>query len=238
MDAKNATRLSCLGKVFSIFLLVCSLIGCAGGGRYIAEPSTPAEIGISGSNDDLHVTLNCLICGNAAGSWVKDAPWHEYILTIKTPPEKSLTIFKVALIDPTGVERLCGAHPGQLEQASENLLKMYKNQGIFDAAVAGGMAASILTAVPFIGPAFNLAGMGFQQGSHYADAKEKEAIQAEFERRRLQIPASLSGKANVRGSVFFPTIPNPKALVMEYRVGKEMGETKTLNMPLEKVQAK
>lgn len=223
---------------FSIFLtLGFSLISC-GGGRYVPDPSTPPEIGISASTDDLNVTLNSLIAANTPGSWMKDAPWHEYILTIKTPADKSLTIFKMALVDPTGVERSSGAEPDQLQHASDQLVKTYKNQGIADAAAAGGIAASLLTSIPFIGPALNLAGMGVQHGWNYADAKEKETLQAEFDRRRLQLPLSLSENANVRGSVFFPTIPSPKALIIEYRVGRDGGEMKTLKMPLEKIQGR
>jgi hypothetical protein len=221
--------------VFTIFLLGCFFAGCAGGGRYIKEPSAAPEIGIFAASDDLHVTLNCLIYANGPGSWVKDAPWHEYIVSVKTPPDKSLTIFKMALVDPTGVERMSGAHPAQLKQASESLLKMYKSQGTLGAAAAGGMAASFLTAIPLLGPAFNIAGMGLQKSGRYADAKDQEEIAAEFQRRQLPFPLSLSANANVRGSFFFPVIPNPKALVIDYRVGKEM-ETKTLKMLLEKAK--
>ena len=223
--------------VFTIFLLGCFFAGCAGGGRYIKEPSAAPEIGIFAASDDLHVTLNCLIYANGPGSWLKDAPWHEYVLSIKTPKDKILTIYKFALVDPTGVERMSGAHPVQLQKESETLLKIYQKEGISTAVMAGSVATAVLANIPLLGAATHLVLGGVGHSGRYADVKEGEAIQTEFKRRQLPFPLSLSEKADVRGSVFFPVIPNPKALVIEYRAGKAM-ESKTLKILLEKVQSK
>jgi len=212
----------------TVVAVICFL-SCAGtGARYIETPSTPPpETGISGSNSDLRVVLNCIICTDGPGSWVREAPWHEYIITVTTPPNKSLTINRVALIDPTGVQRVSGASPLQLRKASEELLKSYKRQGILAGATLGGMAAS--TAIPFIGPAFNAAGLAAQQSDMYASTKDQENINQEFARRSLPIPLSLSGNAHAKGSIFFPMIPNPRALLFQYRVGQD---EKTLEIPL------
>jgi len=214
----------------SVCLLV--LVGC-GGGRYLANPSAPpSDLGIEVMDNNLRVHLVHIIVSNGAGSWVKDAPWHEYVVRIQTT-EKSVNIYKVAIVDPTGVERPAGIHPVQLQKQSEMLLKGYKAEGISMAMEVGGMATSVLTLIPFVGPAANLASMGVQQGDIYADVKDRENIQAEFQKRRLPIPLSLSDKADVRGSIFFPMIPKPRALIIMYIVEKG-GGLEILKMPLEK----
>lgn len=222
---------TCLKSCVLVSACLLVLVGC-GGGRYLANPSAPpSDLGIEVMGNNLRVHLVHIIVSNGAGSWVKDAPWHEYVVRIQTT-EKSVNIYKAAIVDPTGVERPAGIHPVQLQKQSEMLLKHYKAEGVSAAMNVGGMAASILTLTPFVGPAVSLASMGVQRGGIYADTKDRENIQAEFQKRRLPTPLSLSDKADVRGSIFFPMIPKPRALIITYTV-KGSG-LEILKMPLEK----
>src|SRR5207249_2591266 len=48
------------------------------------------------------------------------------------------------------------------------------------------------------------------------EVKDKETIQAEIEKRRLPQPANLSEGGALTGSVFFPLIQKPQALIVRY----------------------
>jgi len=214
--------------------LIAFLMGCAST-RYIKSPSTTApECRISGSNSDLDINVNWIIRPDGPGSWVKGALWDEYVVTISTPPDKSLTIYNVALIDPTGIQRARGANPLELITASRTLSKVYEGVDITTGASLAGMIASCAIPIPFIGTAFSLAGMAASESISYASAKDQDNINEEFTKRSLPHPISLSSNAHAKGSIFFPIVPNPKAIFFEYRVGQDM---KTLEIPLEMIQS-
>jgi len=213
-------------------VLIVFLVGCAST-RYIQSPSTTApERGISGSNSDLDITVNCIIHTDGPGSWVRKAPWDEYVVTVSTTPDKSLTLYRVALIDATGVHWESHDHPAQLITASDELSKVYASMGRTGAALAG-TAASLVTAIPFIGPAISIGGAVTSQFGLYASAKDQANMNEEFARRRMPSPRSLPSNVHVTGSIFFPIIPNPKAIMFEYRAGQDMN---TLEIPLETIR--
>ena len=94
-------------------------------------------------------------------------------------------------------------------------------------------AGAIGTAVGamVLAPAAAIAAPIYFLGKQQADLRDQENIRREFTRRRLTT-FTLSGNATILGSVFFPIIPNPKTLVVDYRVGSDM---KVLEISLEKL---
>jgi hypothetical protein len=63
-------------------------------------------------------------------------------------------------------------------------------------------------------------------------SNNKNSIVAEFTRRRLALPLTLvPGEARV-GSLFFPMVPNPRALSLHWSSGPSGGE---LTLPLDSV---
>jgi hypothetical protein len=128
----------------------------------------------------------------------------------------------------------------QLESESEMLAKGYKD---FFVGSAGGTAmvqagagaaaqAAISTGsmIPIYGLSYLSTVPGFL--GPYLEAKDREAIEAEFAKRRLPSPLELSGGASLTGNVFFPLVPQPRALVITYRTAE--GETQ-LKLPLEQL---
>lgn len=225
-----------------VMLGVVFLSACATS-RYIEAPTTaPPELGISSSDDNLSVSVNSLILPGGPGSWVKGARWDEYVLTIRNLSDKPLTVEKIRLIDPRGVYIASGVNPGQLEKLSEAMIEEYKDMGTMVAisaapsVVAGAaMAAGAFGAAAgmvVLAPVAIIAGPAYYFGKKYADQKDREAIEREFRRKNLG-NFTLADNATIQGSVFYPIIPNPKAIVFDYRIGSEM---KVIEVSLEKLK--
>lgn len=228
-----------------IFVVLSLLSGCASKSRLLEEP-TPfsKDLGIHTESPQLSVTVNHVILPNGAGSWVKDAKWDEYVLTIQNQGKGPLTIQGFWLIDVRGIYLKSRDEPGRLETISEALAEEYKTVqlktavGVATAAASStliaGSAASTgalasagpvaLLALPFV-PYFEFKAK---------EAKELEManIERQFVSRRLR-SFRLAENAALQGSQFFPVIPNPRELVVEYRAE---GESRELSLSLEKLR--
>jgi hypothetical protein len=223
-------------KVISCFVIVSLISGCATSSRYVEAPTPPpSDMGIASRDNNISVTLNYLILPNGQGAWIKDARWDEYVVTVRNISDKPVTVEKIRLIDPRGLYIDGGVDPSQLETMSEALAKEYKDMGIQFAAstaipvavAAGvvGIGAMVLAPVALIG------GGIWYLGKKHADIKDSENINKEFNRRRLAT-FTLANNATITGSAFFPMIPNPKALVVDCRIGSEM---RVIEVSLEKL---
>ena len=72
---------------------------------------------------------------------------------------------------------------------------------------AGAAAAATATEVAL--PVYGLATLG-------RNTRYKAAIKAEFNRRRLPLPLSLAPGETRTGSLFFPMVPNPRSLSLDW----------------------
>ncbi|MEK6691758.1 MAG: hypothetical protein AAB257_02075 [Nitrospinota bacterium] len=220
----NVRRNVLILALFTSFLFY----GCASG-RYIEKPETPPpHLGISSQDNNLNVSIDHVIVTNGPGSWVKDAKWDEYIVTFQNISDKPVSVQSVHLIDPRGLYINPGLDPFQVEKESTSLAKAYADTGIHVVAGAAGVAAGVVGVYfPLIGlPAAMMLG-----GSSLADARAEKNILLEFQKRQFK-PFTFSTNAQLTRSSIFPIIPNPKVLVVDYRVGNEM---KTLEVSLEKL---
>jgi hypothetical protein len=216
-------------------------LACGVNTRYIAAPSTPPpDLGIAGSDGAVIVSVSYLIIQDSQGSWVKGAKWDEYIVAVRNLSTDSVAIEKIRIVDPRGVYIETGADPYQLETASEALMQAYKDMGISTAItfaptalmlIAG--AAPVGLGAAMLGPIGLIAGPVYYFASQQAQMEDKESIVKEFNRRRMIVPVTIAGNATVLGSAFFPVIPNPRSLAVDYRVGPN---TKTIEVSLEKLK--
>jgi hypothetical protein len=240
--------------IFILFILFFQISCTTGPQRKIETPSAAPELGIVGKNDDLSIKINCVIFTNGPGTWVKDAPWDEYVVTINTPSNKAISINKVALIDESGIERTTIFGP-PATTGSEALAQGQKASDLqtgpaYASTATGlayhfGVASGALQAIPILGhatallgPASGIAGQSMSTSYLNASIKEKEEIQAEFQKRKLGTPLSLAGDANATGSFFFPPTNNPKALTFEYIIKEKMADTKFFQIPIQSTPKK
>lgn len=221
-------KLLVLGLIIPLFILS----GCATT-RFISNPTPPQELKISGKDQNFEVVLDHIILPNGPGSWVKDALWDEYALTLRNFSDKDVTAERFRIIDPRGVYINNGVNPFQLESASKMLANAYKEIGIM--TVVGVGSEALLFVAPLVVAPLALVALPVYEicsmNKTFSDVQDNEKISKEFTGRMLTAVA-LSGNATVTGSIFFPIIPSPKSLVIDYRMKNEM---KTLEISLEKL---
>jgi len=218
-----------LSVVLICFFLLVFSFGCAQT-RYIKNRTPPPNLGLKMKKSSFELVINHIITPNGPGSWVKDAPWVEYVVTARNLSKKiNISVLKFSIIDFRGVYVNSGVNPSQLQKKSEELMEHYKAIGISGAitvapSVLGSVALSAgsLTAAGAavaLAPVALLAGPASLGYYWLKRTKDRENILAEFNKRRFPEGVILSLGGQVVGSVFFPLIHNPKALVVEIRRG-------------------
>jgi hypothetical protein len=68
-------------------LVLCGLLGACASSRLLKKPlpTKVPDLGWAASAPEgLNVEVHQLILGNGGGSWVRDANWDEYVLTIES----------------------------------------------------------------------------------------------------------------------------------------------------------
>ncbi len=228
---KRKRKAEATKTLFSSLILLFIVAGCAST-RYIANPSQPPpDLGLQSSADGIEARLHYIITPNGPGSWIKDAIWNEWVISVRNSSKSDITITDISLIDPRGVY-VYSVYPSlaALQSASRNVLNEYKDWYANSVATevttnvaAQAVAKSAVKAAvdthsnaPIYGAVY---GVGYLSTvpslvGDYRKEKDKKQIEAEFKKRTLLWPFSLSEGGAVQGSVFFPMIPQPKALVL------------------------
>ncbi len=219
------------------------LVGCAGSRLVSAPAEAPTDMGWKAANQDLETKVNYIVQPDGPGSWVKGAKWIEMKVSLRTLMDSDMTLEKFELIDHRGVYLGSDyASLSQLESTSDSLAKSYAAPMTAAAvtaagsalAMSGAMAGStgagmipILGGLSQLGPLVSIMGQNGDNG----EVKDRQAIEAEFKRRRLTTPLRLGGNAALDGALFFPITPQPRALIIHYRNAK--GTSAQLKLALE-----
>jgi hypothetical protein len=205
--------------------------GCVSAKYKFAAKNTPPALTL-----DVHfppapldANLTSVITDGGPGSWKREAFWDEYIVTLHNTGDRPLQLVAVRLVDFAGTPRPPGEDPWALERESKTLERKYKDAGVAFARVAsprilaataepvvvanagigaaGAATAATLTAVAV--PVYGLATLG--RNRHY-----RAKIKTEFDRRRVKFPLSLAPGETRTGSLFFPMVPNPCSLDLNW----------------------
>ncbi len=173
--------------------------------------------------------LASVITDGSPGSWKREAFWDEYIVTLRNTEDQPLQVVSITLVDFDGASLSPGADPWALERQSKTLERKYRDAGvtfariaaprilvasaepavIASAGIGAAGAAAVATATAVALPVYGLATWG--RNRHY-----KAAIKKEFDRRRLPLPLRLAPGETRTGSLFFPMVPNPRALALNW----------------------
>lgn len=178
------------------------------------------------------------------GSWKRDAYWDEYTLTIANPGQAALTVESAVLTDRYGELVAAGGEPWTLEKQSRTYQQHHLSTTGEALKIGGGAIAS--SAAGLLGGAAIGAMIGNPAGwvivptwaagagiaaiaavpvfagvTVYKNVSSKREVEAEFERRRIVLPATVAPGADVSGSLFFRITPGPQALVLQCRVADE-----------------
>jgi hypothetical protein len=225
-------------RAAALLAAVLALSGCVSTKYKMARKDTPPPVPLNlvTTQPPVEAALNTLIVYQGPGSWKRAAFWDEYVVTLHNQGEQPLTIAAAALTDFTGVERVPGDDPWALEKQSKVLERKYRDGGvafmrnatpvvlIVGAGAAVGaegafVSAAVLgsaVAVVYVLPVYYLTVLTI---NHY----DKNTIMAEFTRRRLVLPLVLAPGETRTGSLFFPMVPNPRALSLRWSSGAATG---------------
>lgn len=225
-----------------ILLAACAaLSGCVTSKKYkMAKGDVPPAVPLDWMAEapDAEMKLGTVIIFKGPGSWKREARWDEYVLTFTNRSAQSLILEEAVLIDPLGEAQAPGTEPWKLEKLSYTNWEKYGKTGLkllagagavalYGAAVSasavgamlsGGAAAGAGAAALNIIPVVAIVDITVVA---ILNNKNRKLVQAEFERRRLPLPAEIPPGVTAGGSLFFPMTPSPQSLRVRGRIGDE-----------------
>jgi hypothetical protein len=225
---------------------ICLLIGGCASSRLYATPrpiTTPELAIVSTSPDGITATLSRIVHPNGGGSWVRNAAWDEYIVCISNGSPDNVILDhaelqKTALHAPVPA----GASQGDLARESSDLGRTLKDAGLVGgtslgaagvaaaaAGTGGGFVSAAAVAAAVALPIALIGGTSYVVSRHHRAREDKPRIDHQLVERGLALPAQLGSATRVSGSLFFPVVPAPDALVIAY---ESAGGTRELLVPL------
>ena len=232
--------------------VVCLSSGCVSSKYKKAREDTPPAVRLDVSFPDAETpltgTLNSVVIFNGPGSWKRDAYWDEYIVSVRNRSSKSVVLASADLFDYADRPRRARFEPWALERESQSLEERYKQDRIAFAKEVGpgvlilgaGAAAGVAVAGTVATPALAAAGIGagtvvaaatlaalpiYYGAVTFINHSNRNAIEGEFNQRRLVLPmVLLPGEVRV-GSLFFPMVPNPRRLSLRWTESGNAGES-------------
>ncbi len=229
-------------------VLSCLLLDACVSSRLIKQslPPTNADVGWAASAPEgLTVEVHQLIFRNSEGSWVRDANWDEYVLTIKNDSQNTFELQAINLYsDKLTTPVQSSTSREQLDARSNGNLRALKDVGIvagvgivapsavivgavgtsggiMSASAAGGAAAAIgVVAIP-VGL---IGGTVYVIKRHQRDKSDKVLIQGILSERGFSVPLEIPPGMQVQKSAFFPVTPAPTRLVVSEATGGNVSE--------------
>jgi hypothetical protein len=208
-----------------------TLSGCISPRYRMARANIPpAEaLGLVFAQPPVELQLNAVIVYKGPGSWKREALWDEYVVTFVNQAQEPLTIAAPMLIDYASASLKPGVDPWVLEKQSKTLEQRYRSAGLAFArntlpgvAILGAGSASVAASGIFsAGAATAATATVIALPVYYivvltVNHVNKSAIKAEFDRRRLAWPLVLKPGETRSGSLFYPMVPNPQSLNVQW----------------------
>jgi hypothetical protein len=200
------------------------------------QPTTETDVGWTASGPEATtLEVNQLIFRNAGGSWLKNANWDEYVLTVKNDSQDALEIQSFYLYSdklPAPVQSSTSRE--QLDARSHTVLKNVVIVGAI--GTSGGLlsASSGAAAVAAVGivaiPVGLIGGTAYIINRHRQDKKDRVLIDRQLHDRGYGVPLQVSAQTQVTKSAFFPITPAPTRLLLNYSTHGEVREI-SLELP-------
>jgi len=209
------------------------------------DTAPPVPLNLAAAQPPIELALRTVIVYNGPGSWKREALWDEYVVTIHNQNAQPLTITAAALVDFAGASHAPGVDPWALEKESQTLEQQYQRAGvafarsaaphalIIGAGAAAGATGGMLSAAAATAAAASVVALPVYYvvilGVNHSN---KTAVTAEFTRRRLVLPLTLTPGELHTGSFFFPMAANPQSLDLQWSSGPARGELVLSLQPL------
>jgi len=238
--------------VGGLLLLSGLLDGCASS-RLLKNPQPPTESDVGwavSSPEGPTLEVHQLIFRNTGGSWLKNANWDEYVLTIKNDSQDPMEIQSIYLYsDKLPAPEESSTSREQLDARSNSNLRALKDVGIIaglgivapSALIVGavGTSGGILsasagaTALATVGivaiPVGLIGGTAYVINRHRRDTEDKVLIDRRLKERGYAVPVQILAQTQVTKSAFFPITPAPTHLVLNYSI---RGEVRAISLEL------
>ena len=225
-------------KLLCMASLLAAMGGCASSRLLKAPlPSIPTQSESASSADGMSVRVDALILRNGGGSWLKDANWDEYVLTIENDSEKTLNIEQISLVsEKLDAPVASSVAREELEARSSFALRTLKDVGIIagvgivapSAVIVGAIgtgggilsasagAAALATAGLIAIPVGLIGASEYVVSRRHRDAADKILIQRQLTERGFALPLGLPPQTQRTHSAFFPITPAPRRLTVTY----------------------
>jgi hypothetical protein len=190
----------------------------------------------------LHATVDSVIIFHGPGSWKQEAYWDEYLITLTNHGDSPVRVESAVLADFHDQPVVPGADPWLLEETSKN---WWTNARDGDAGrllllgggagAAGAFGLSVANAATMVGApaaftaATTVAAMAlpvYAAATVVRNIRTRQHVEAEFQRRRLDLPLYLAPGETMAGSLFFRVSPAPRRLAL--RAANDTGSHEVL----------
>ena len=224
--------------MFAALFIGCgTLCGCTHS-RLVKNPPSRAGASLgwtTAAPDGVAVQLDELILRNTAGSWVRDADWDEYVLTLRNDSAVDWQLDRIALYSAKlAAPEECSVSRERLEARTRYQLQALQDIGVIagtgigipvvlmtatigvGAASGGGYAA--LYAAGAVGavaiPVGLIGGTAYVIHRHHQRTEDRVRIDRQLAERGFTLPLVVPAGTTVRSSAFFPITPAPTRLVV------------------------
>lgn len=226
-------------------LVLCDLLQACVSSRLLKNPLPPTvpDLGWAASvPEGPTVELHQLIVRNSGGSWVRDADWDEYVLTIRNDSPDSIEIQRIDLYsDKLPAPEQSSTSREQLDARTGRTLRAMKDVGVVAGAGvvvptalmagtigAGGGSLATVGAAAAVGavaiPVGLIGGTVYVVKRHYRDKEDKVLIERSLMERGFGVPVQILPGMQVGTSAFYPVTPSPTRLVVHYAAGDSSRE--------------
>jgi hypothetical protein len=238
-----------LSFVVALASLSAFLDGCASSRLLKApKPADENDVGwMAVGPGAVTLEVHQLIFRNAGGSWLKNANWDEYVLTIKNDSQLTVEIQSLHLYsDKLPAPAESSTSREQLDARSHSVLKgvgivagigivapsamivgAIGTSGGFLSASGGAVAAATVGIVAI--PVGLIGGTAYVINRHRQDKKDKVLIDHQLSERGYRVPLQVPAQSQVTKSAFFPVTPAPTHLILNYST---QGEAREISLEL------
>jgi hypothetical protein len=237
----------------TLFMLSGLLGGCASS-RLLKNPKPPsvADVGWAATTPEgLTLEVHELIFRNSGGTWVRNANWDEYVLTITNGSADAIEIQEIDLYsDRLPAPEASSISREQLDTRSNRTLRTMKDAGIVAGVgivgpsaliVAGigtsggvlsasGAGAAAATVGIFAIPVGLIGGTSYVISRHRQDKKDRVLLDRRLTERGYGVPLQIDAQSQMTKSAFFPITPSPSRLVLNYSIGGQVRQV-ALELP-------
>jgi len=232
----------------SLLVACAALSGCASSRLLKAPTPTKApDLGLAATAPDgLMIEVHQFILPNGGGSWIRNASWDEYVLTVKNDSQIPIEIQRfdvysakvAAPVQSSTSQEQLAVQTSRVHQDLKDL-GLVGGTSLGSAGLASGVAATTMGAGGFVSaaavaaivvfPVALIGGTSYVVSRRNRTREDKVLIDRTLMERGLGVPVEIAPGTPLRKSVFFPITPAPTRLVVHYEVS---GESRVLSLPL------